>query len=235
LHPFWATVCKTVRPMLSVRCLSCLSACLSFCDARALRPNGWTDQDETWHAGRPRTWPHCVRWEPISPSQRGTVPPIFGPYLLRPNDCIDQDVTWYGTRPRPRRLCVRWGPRFPLPVKGAEPPNFRPMFIVAKRLDGTRWSKMSLGRKMGLGPGDFVLDGDPASPSPQRGWSPSPIFGHVYCVQTAGWIKMALDKEVGLSPVHIVLDGGHSSLPQKGGRAPQTFGPTLLWPNGMDA
>jgi len=26
---FWATVCKTVRPMLSDRCLSCLSVCLS--------------------------------------------------------------------------------------------------------------------------------------------------------------------------------------------------------------
>jgi len=27
----------------------------------------------------------------------------------------------------------------PLPQKGAEPPIFRPMFIVAKRLDGSRW------------------------------------------------------------------------------------------------
>jgi len=27
----------------------------------------------------------------------------------------------------------------PLPQKGAEPPNFRPMFIVAKRLDASRW------------------------------------------------------------------------------------------------
>ena len=26
----------------------------------------------------------------------------------------------------------------PLPKRGAEPPNFRPMFIVAKRLDGSR-------------------------------------------------------------------------------------------------
>jgi len=43
---FWATVCKTVRPMLSVRCLSCLSV-LSVCDVRALWPIGWTDQDET--------------------------------------------------------------------------------------------------------------------------------------------------------------------------------------------
>ena len=49
---FGRTVYKTVRPMLSVRCLS---VCLSVCDVRALWPNGWTDQDETWHAGRPRT------------------------------------------------------------------------------------------------------------------------------------------------------------------------------------
>jgi len=27
----------------------------------------------------------------------------------------------------------------PFPKKGAEPPNFRPMSIVAKRLDGSRW------------------------------------------------------------------------------------------------
>jgi len=50
LHVFWATVCKTVHPMLSDRCLSCLSVY----DVGVLWPNGWTDQDETWHAGRPR-------------------------------------------------------------------------------------------------------------------------------------------------------------------------------------
>jgi len=27
----------------------------------------------------------------------------------------------------------------PSPKKGAEPPSFRPMFIMAKRLDGPRW------------------------------------------------------------------------------------------------
>ena len=37
----------------------------------------------------------------------------------------------------PGRLCVRWGPAL-LPKKGAEPPNFQPVFIVAKRLDGSR-------------------------------------------------------------------------------------------------
>ena len=95
---FWATICKTVRPMISVRCLTLLNclSCLScpVCDVRALWPNGFTDQDETWQAGRPRLWPHCVRWGPSSPSPKGAqLPPIFGPYLLRRNGCMDQDVT----------------------------------------------------------------------------------------------------------------------------------------------
>ena len=36
----WATDCKTVCPMLSVRCLS-------VCDVGILWPNGWMDRDET--------------------------------------------------------------------------------------------------------------------------------------------------------------------------------------------
>jgi len=122
-------------PLPSLSCLSC-----PVCDVRALGPNGWTDQDETWHAGRPRPWPHCVRWGPSSPSPKWHSPPsIFGPYLLRPNGCMDQDVTWYGARPRPRRLCVRWGPS-PLPPKrgGAPFSYFWPISIVAKRLDASR-------------------------------------------------------------------------------------------------
>ena len=51
LLAFWATVCKTVRPMLSDRCLSVLSVCLSVCpfcdvgDVGVLWPNGWMDQE----------------------------------------------------------------------------------------------------------------------------------------------------------------------------------------------
>ena len=59
------TVGKTVRPMPSDRC----PVCLSVCDACVLWPNGWMDQDETWHGGRPHTWPHCVRWGPSCPSK----------------------------------------------------------------------------------------------------------------------------------------------------------------------
>jgi len=46
----------------------------------------------------------------------------------------------------------------PLPKKGSKPLNFRPMFTVAKRLDGT----LVICMEVGLIPGDFVLDGDPS-------------------------------------------------------------------------
>jgi len=49
----WATACKTVRPMLSDRCLSG--------NVGVLWPNGWMDQDATWFGGRPRPMAHCVR------------------------------------------------------------------------------------------------------------------------------------------------------------------------------
>jgi len=57
------------------------------------------------------------------------------------------------------------------------------------------WIKMSLGMEVGLGPGDFVLDGDPAPPK---------FSAHVYCGQMAGWMKLVLGTEVGLSPGDFV-------------------------------
>jgi len=65
--------------------------------------------------------------------------PIFGPCLLWPNGWMDEDATLYGSRPRQRRYCVRWGRNSPLPKSGQSPlPNFRPICIVAKQLDGSR-------------------------------------------------------------------------------------------------
>ena len=60
---------------------------------------------------------------------------------------------------------------FPLPQKAA--PNFRPMFIVAKCLQG--WMKLVLGMEVGLSSGDFVLDANPA-PSRKGGGAPLPNF-----------------------------------------------------------
>ena len=90
--------------------------------------------------------------------------------------------------------------------------------------------KMALGVEVGLGPGDVVLDGDPA-PLPKRGRGPPPKFSaHFSCGQTAGCIKMPLGNEVGLSPGDFVLDGDSAPSSQRG-RSPQIFGPCLLWPN----
>jgi len=76
------------RFVLSYRTVVCLSwswsghVC-SVCpvyDVGVLWLNGWIDQDETWHAGRPR---HSVRWGPSSPTERGTAAPTFEIYGRR--------------------------------------------------------------------------------------------------------------------------------------------------------
>ena len=91
---FWATICKTVRPMLSDHCLS---VSLSR-NVGVLWSNSWMDRDATWYANRPQPRPHCVRWGPSSPSQP---PPLFSPCLSGPNGWMDQDATWYWGRPQP--------------------------------------------------------------------------------------------------------------------------------------
>ena len=64
-----------------------LSVC-PVCNVGVLWPNGWMDQDETWHEGRPPPRPHCVRWGPNSSPKRAQ-PPIFGPCHLWPNGWMD--------------------------------------------------------------------------------------------------------------------------------------------------
>jgi len=55
---------------------------------------------------------------------------------------------------------------------------------------------MPLGMEVGLGPGDFVFDGDRATPEKRA--HPTQFLAHVYCSQTVGWIKMPLGTEVNL-------------------------------------
>jgi len=83
------------------------------------------------------------------------------------------------------------------------------------------WINIPLGMEVGLGPGNIVLDGDPAPPPCQKkGTTPFlQFFAHVYCGQTAGWINMPLGMEVSLGPGHIVLDGDPAPLIR--GTAPQ--------------
>ena len=64
---------------------------------------------------------------------------------------------------------------------------------------------MPFGTEVGLGPGNFVFDGDRAPPEKRH--SPPPNFWPTSCGQTAGWIKMPLGTEVNLGPGDVVLDG----------------------------
>jgi len=95
---FWATVCKTVLPMLSDRCLSCpvLSVCLSVTFVHCGQTVGRIKMKLGMQVGLGPG--HIVLdGDPALRPPKGHSPhPIFGPYLLRPNGCMDQHTTWYG-------------------------------------------------------------------------------------------------------------------------------------------
>ena len=65
-------------------------------------------------------------------------PPIFGHIVAKRLDG-SKSGTWHGGGPRFKSHRARWGPSSPSPKRGAQVPNFRPMSVVAKRLDGSRW------------------------------------------------------------------------------------------------
>ena len=87
---------------------------------------------------------------------------------------------------------------------------------------------MPVGMEVGLGPGDFVLDGDPAL-LPKKGAEPPKFSAHVSYGQTAGWIKIVLGMEVELSPGDLaVLDGEPAPSPKRGRNPPPNFGPMFI-------
>jgi len=87
---------------------------------------------------------------------------------------------------------------------------------------------MSLGMEVGLGPSDFVFDGDHASPE-KKAHPHTPA--HVYCGKTARWIKMPLGTEVNFGPGDVVLDGvAAAQLPTKRATAPQFSVHIYMWP-----
>ena len=92
---------------------------------------------------------------------------------------------------------------------------------------------MPLGTKVGLSPGDSVLDGDSALP-PTKGMEPPPQFSaHFNCGQTAGCIKMPLGTEVGPHSGDFVLDGDPAPYPKRGG-GPTNFRPTSIVAKWLD-
>jgi len=109
-----------------------------------LWPHGWRHQGATCFGGRPQPRGIFVRLGHSSPPRnRGrsrqfsahvycgqTAVCMMMPFGTEVGVGLD-DIVLYG-------LCVRWAPSS-LPKKGAGPlPNFRPMSVVAKRLDRSR-------------------------------------------------------------------------------------------------
>ena len=84
-HPFWATACKTVRPMLSVRCLSVLSCpvCLSVTFVHCGQTVGQIKTKLGTQVGLgPR---HIVLdGDPAPLPKKGQRPQILGPCLFSP-------------------------------------------------------------------------------------------------------------------------------------------------------
>jgi len=88
---FWATVCKRFAICYqAVVCPVCLSCPVS--NVGVLWPNGWMNQDETWHTGLGLG--HIVLDGDPAPLPRGAQPPILALYLSWPNVWMDQDATW---------------------------------------------------------------------------------------------------------------------------------------------
>jgi len=139
-----ANVCKMVRPVLSDRCLSvCLSVCLPVCLSVTLmycgQTVGWIRMPFGMEVGLIPG--HIVLdGDPAPPEGAQQPRPLFSPCLLYPNGWLDQDATWMEVDLGQGHILLDGDAAF-LPHcqrSTAAPSTFRPVSIVAKRLDGSR-------------------------------------------------------------------------------------------------
>jgi len=147
-----------------------------------LWPNGWMDQDATRYRGRSRLRRHCVSNEPSSPQTGGTAapPPHFSAHVL----FCGQTAGWMkmplGMKVGlgPGHIVLDGDPRTPSP-KGAQPQpsNFRPISVVAIRLDGSRCHLVR--RSASAQP---ICEMGIQLPTPKRGTA-APFLAHVCCGQ----------------------------------------------------
>jgi len=171
-RPFVKRVALCYQTVVLTVGLSCLSQTVY--DIRILWPNGWMDQYETWHGGRPLPRPQCGRWGTSSPEKR--TQPKFSPHVRcsQTASCIKMP---YGTE---IGLCpddiVLDGAQLPLP-KGrghsSPHPNFRPICCGQR----AEWIKMPWYRGRPRPRRHCVRWRWRASPSPKEKGAKPPIFG----------------------------------------------------------
>jgi len=153
-----------------------------------------------------------------------SVCPICNGGVLWPNDWAHQDETWYRSMSRARRHCVWWG------SSSSSLKGHSPQFLAHVCCGQTAgWIKMPLGREVGLGPGEIVLNGNPAPPL--KGAQP-PLFD-LSVLWPKGWMGKDATWYEGRPRrrPHCVRWG--PSSPQKGHNPlPPIYGSCRLWPNG---
>jgi len=221
--------------MLSVRCLSVLPVCLSVCDVRALWPNGSTDRDETWHTGRPRPWPHCVRWGPSSSSPKGAQsPPQFSAHI-----CCGKMTAWIKMS-----LCMELGlgpedfvlDEYPAPLSkvggGRSPQIFGPCLLRPNGWmdEGGTWHG---GRPW---PRRLCVRWGPSPLPPKGGGAPSPIFGPFLFWPNGSMHQNATWYGCWPQPRgHCVRWRPSPPSPTKGAESPPNLRPISIVPKRLDA
>ena len=96
-----------------------------------LWPDGSMDQHATWHVGRSRPRPHCVRWGRSSPTTNRDGAPHFRPISVVAKRRMDEDSTWYGIDLSPGHIVLDGDPAPPAKEAEQPPPSFRLASIVA--------------------------------------------------------------------------------------------------------
>jgi len=120
--------------------------------------------------------------------------------------------------------------QLPLP-NGAQLPKFLAHVCCGQM---AAWIEMPLGMELGLGPDDFVLDGDPA-PLTKRGWSPRTKF-LAQVIVANGWMDQDGTWHGGRpQPRRLCVRWGPSPLPKKKHSALHIFRPTSLVAKRLDA
>ena len=118
-----------------------------------LWPNGWMDQDGTWHGGGPRSRPHCARWGLSSPPQiRGHSPQYT--HISIVVKLLDASRCQVGMK-------VGLVPGHTV-LDGTQHPHFSAHVCCSQRAG---WIKVQLSREVGRGPRHIVRWG-PTSPPP---------------------------------------------------------------------
>ena len=170
----WATVCKTVRPMLpSSHVLSVLSVCLSVTLVYCGQSVGWIKMKLRTQVGLGPG--HTVlEGDPAPLPRMGTI------LQFSAHISCDHMAGWI-KMPLGREVGLDPSD-IVLNGDPASPPSIS-AHVYCGQTAG--WIKMALAIKVGLGPGHIMLDGE--SVPPKKGHSPQ-FSAHVYCGQTAGWI-----------------------------------------------